>query len=239
MKSEPPIGKPKTHYTMSAAALASRRANLERARAAPHEKIYRATEKRQAASRANLAKAIAARKTPRGNASARLNALHDGLFVRDVARSVRRMGEDPAEFRDHHNLFLRVFAPLDEQERAWVLRIADLSWKRLRYFRALARWELEALMKGFSTIPRAAPIGAKETELRALYLARLFARFADRIDPLTRFQSRIDREIRKLLRRRSGGTFKYRGYYPPGGLNEPDDAMIDKMLDDALKKNWG
>ncbi|HEV2348891.1 MAG TPA: hypothetical protein VG028_03490 [Terriglobia bacterium] len=235
MKSEPQKRKPKSHYTMTAAALSSRRANLEKARAAPREKIYRATQKRQAASRANLAKAIAARKAPRGNASARLNALHDGLFVRDVARSVRRMGEDPAEFREHHNLFFRVFAPLDDQERAWVQRIADLSWKRLRYFRALARWELEALKKGFSTIPRPAPIDARETEMRAYFLARLFARFANRIDPLTRFQSRIDREIRKLLRRRSGGATKYRGYYPTGNVDESLDVMLDKILDDALK----
>src|SRR5690348_12285107 len=101
---------------MSAAALASRRANLERARAAPREKIYRSTEKRLAASRANLAKAIAARRSPRGNASARLNALRDGLFVRDVAGSVPCMGEDPAEFRAHHHLYFRIFAPADDEE---------------------------------------------------------------------------------------------------------------------------
>lgn len=235
MKSEPPQKARKSRYTRSPAALAAMRANLEKARAAPREKIYRSTEKRRAASRANLAKAIAARKTSAGNASARLNALSDGLFVRDVARSVRRMGEDPAEFRAHHALFFRIFAPLDAQERAWVQRIADLSWKRLRYFRALARWELNALKLGFISLTRDEPISARETERRAYYLARLFARFARHVDPITRFQTRIDREIRKLLKRRSDGKIKYHGFYHARGLDDPLDEMLDKVLDDALK----
>ncbi len=41
--------------------MAAARANLEKARAAPKEKVYRPTEKRLAANRTNLAKAKAAR----------------------------------------------------------------------------------------------------------------------------------------------------------------------------------
>jgi len=236
MKNKSPKKPRKVRYTMSAAALASRRANLERARAAPHEKIYRPTEKRQAASRANLAKAIAARKSPRGNASARLNALSDGLFVRDVARSVRRMGEDPAEFLAHHNLYFRIFAPEDDLERAWVQRIADLSWKRLRYFRAIPRWELAALQKRFSTLTRDEPINARETERRALFLAGAFTQYLKHLDPLTHFHTRIDREIRKLLAYRSGGTIKWRVLYPTRDSKDSLDIMMDKMLNKILEE---
>ncbi|HLY63457.1 MAG TPA: hypothetical protein VKV95_22185 [Terriglobia bacterium] len=235
MADEPPKAARKPRYTMSAAALASRRANLERARAAPPEKIYRQTEKRQAASRANLAKAIAARKSPRGNASARLNALSHGLFVRDVARSVRRMGEDPAEFLAHHKLFFRIFAPLDDQERAWVQRIADINWKRLRYFRAMPVWELNALKIGFVGLPRQGPISVLETERRVGYLSRLLTRYIDHMDPISRFQARMDREIRKLLLKRSEGKIKYRVYRTRKEAKDPFESMLDKMLDDVLK----
>ncbi len=239
METEPKKTTSKLHHPMSAEALAARRANLEKAHAAPREKIYRQTEKRLAASRANIAKAIAARKAPRGNAATRLNALSHGLAVRDVAGSVRRMGEDPQEFREHHALIARIFAPQDDVERAWVQRIADLNWKRLRYFRAMPVWELDALKKGFRTIPREEPISAKETESRAYYLSRMLTRYLKHIDPITRFQSRVDREIRKLLLKRSEGRIKYRVFYvtrdTKGLMDDSLDKYLDKMLDHVLK----
>ncbi len=220
---------------ISALALASRRANLEKARAAPKEKIYRSTEKRQAASRANLAKAIAARKSPRGNTAARLNALSHGLFVRDVASSVRRMGENPQEFREHHTLFERIFAPQDEQERDWVRCLADIDWKRLRFFRAQAAWELARLKKAFESLAhRTMPITADETLRRAYVLSRVLSGFLEYLDPLGKFQSRIDREIRKLLNKRSGGTIKYSVPRPTRGTGELFDSSIDSMVDDML-----
>jgi len=107
--------RPKRKYALtprgarSPQALAARRANLAKARAAPRDVIYRPTEKRQAASRANLQKALAARKTPKGNAAARLNALKHGLFAKQVvAASVARLGEDPKAFAEHLRLFERV-----------------------------------------------------------------------------------------------------------------------------------
>lgn len=234
MANQPPKNPRKSRYTMSAVALASMRANLEKARAAGHEKIYRPTEKRMAASRTNMAKAIAARKSAGGNASARLNALSHGLFVRDVARSVRRMGEDPAEFREHHKLFFRIFAPQDDEERAWVQRIADINWKRLRYFRAMAVWELNSLKIGFYGVRREKPISSQETERRVAYLSRLLTRYVNHMDPIMRFQARMDREIRKLLLKRSGGKTKYPVYRVKKEPEDPLEAMLDKMLEDGL-----
>ena len=51
----------KRPYVRTPARLAAARANLQKARAAPKEKVYRLSEKRLAANRANLAKAKAAR----------------------------------------------------------------------------------------------------------------------------------------------------------------------------------
>lgn len=234
MENEPKKKASKFHQTMSPEGLASRRANLAKAHAAPREKIYHATEKRQAASRANIAKAIAARKASRGNASARLNAMSHGLFVRDVAASVRRMGEDWKQFREHHALIFRIFAPQDDQERAWVQRIADLNWKRLRFFRAMPVWEWAALKKGFRTIPREEPISALETESRALYLSHLLTHFVKHLDPITRFQARMDREIRKLLLKRSEGKIKYRVYYVTRGTKDLVNGAFDKALEKML-----
>ncbi len=236
MANERKKGAPKSHYTMSALALASRRANLQKAHAAPKEKIYRSTEARQAASRANMAKAIAARKSPQGNASARLNALSHGLFVRDVAASVRRMGEDPREFREHHALFQAIFFPEDAEEREWVRRLADLNWNRLRFLRAQAAWELERFKKAFRAVaPLGTPIDTKETLRRAYIFSRTLSGFVEYIDPLGKFQSRMDRVFRKLLKKRSGGTFIYRVPKVTRDIEGPIQTMLDNILDDMLK----
>jgi hypothetical protein len=58
---ESKIGDGKRPYAKTPARLAAARANLEKARAAPKEKVYRRTDKRLAANRANLAKAQTAR----------------------------------------------------------------------------------------------------------------------------------------------------------------------------------
>ena len=95
---------------LTARELAARRANLEKARAAPRDP-YRPTQKRLEASRANLAKAIAARRRPKGNASVRLNALKHGLFAKQtLAESVDRLAEDKEGFAQHLHLFERVLA---------------------------------------------------------------------------------------------------------------------------------
>ena len=97
-------GKPLTPHE-----LASRRANLLKARAA-----CRPTEQRLRASRANSEKAIASRRAPPGNASARLNALKHGLFAqRTLAESMDRLREDKEESARHLRFFERVFIPAD------------------------------------------------------------------------------------------------------------------------------
>lgn len=232
-------GSRKPKRQMSELALASRRANLAKARAAPREKIYRPTEKRQAASRANLAKAIAARKSPEGNASARLNALRHGLYARKVAASVKRLGESSLEFRQHHALFYNLFAPQDALERKWVERLANTSWKRLRFLRALAQWETDRLKETLESVPPSIFLSADQTLERAYILSRALAAFAERLGPLGRFHSRIDRLIRKLLHNRGGTTSKFESLNPLRGLTSWAEPVIDGVIDDVLDEKYG
>ena len=152
-----PGGKP-----LSPAELAARRANLQKAHAAPEEVIYRATARRQAASRANIQKAIAWRRSPGGNAVARLNALKHGAFARTLADTVQRLREDPAEFQRHLRLFRQAYIPQDKKEALLVQRLAETTWRRLRLFHAQARWEADRLHGLFAAAPRSGTLTAIE-----------------------------------------------------------------------------
>ena len=236
MENEQKQNAPKSRYTMSALALASRRANLLKARVAGKHKIYHPTEARQAASRSNIARAIAARKSPHGNASARQNALSHGLFTKDVAASVGRMGEDPGEFREHHALFNTIFVLEDNEEREWVRRLADINWKRLRFLRAQAAWELERLKMAFEPVTaRGSAISAEETLRRAHIFDRSLGGFVEYIDPLGRFQSRMDRELRKLLKKCSNGKIRWQVFRVTRGVEPSVNVELDKWLNKQLK----
>lgn len=224
---------------MSKLALAARRANLEKARAAPKTKIYRLTEKRQAASRANLAKAMAARRSPRGVAAARLNALSHGIFVKNVAASVARMGESVEEFRLHHALLRRLFAPEDELERGWVERLADLHWKRLRFIHALRDWEMQRFVLIFEPLEAASSLTAEETSERAQWLSRSLGDFLDYLYPLGRFQSRIDRLLRKLIRKRSHGLMGYKAFNPFRAARPSEVSKLESELNEYLDEVAG
>jgi hypothetical protein len=252
----------KPKRTMSALALESRRANLAKARAAGRDKIYRPTEKRQAASRANLARAIAARKSPGGNAAARLNALSHGLAVKDVAGSVARMGEDPRQYRQHHALFERAFAPQDDDEREYVRCLADASWKRLRFFRAQADWELNRLKKTFRSIasaprdakpvapvnaepgrPATTPVNAEftpalsadETLRRAYILSQALGYDLDYLDYIADFQSAIQRQLRRLLLKRSDGRIKFKVFSNLRNVKSEFTESLDQVFERMFK----
>lgn len=136
-----PAGKPLTQRE-----LAARRANIKKAHAVPYE----VTEKRDAASMANLQKAIAGRRSPKGNAVARLNALKHGFSARDMEASVVRLGEDRDAYAEHLRRFERLFAPQDQPERWLVRALAMLVWRRLRLYRAQAYWERRQLQNYFN-----------------------------------------------------------------------------------------
>ena len=199
---------------LTARELSSRRANLEKARAASRQG-YRPTEKRLRASRANLAKAIAARRSPEGNAAARLNALKHGLFARStVAASVARLGEDPAEFERHLALFDRIFIPGNEEEKAIVRGLAETVWRRLRFFHAQARWEMERLHRIFAEAPTPAKLDLDDTVARADGLTIGLMEFDPFFRELSKLESQVEFWLRKLIRKRSHGKLRWKGFSP-------------------------
>ncbi len=122
-------------------AMAARRANLAKARAADRDLIYRPTKRRRAASRRNLQKAIAWRRSAEGNEVARLNAFKHGLAVEQLPELLVRLGEAPEDFEKHYERVRRVLRPASKTERHLVERLARATWRRIRLFRAQARLE--------------------------------------------------------------------------------------------------
>ena len=194
--------------------LAARRSNLEKARTVSN-RSYRRTEKRLDASRANLAKAQAGRRTPEGNASARLNALKHGLFASGtLAESVDRLGEDKDEFARHLLLFERIFAPADEEEKLMVRELGETVWRRLRFFHAQARGEKERLEKIFAEAPPANPRDVRDSVARAHELSLALMEFDAFFRELTKLQSKVEFWLRKLIDKRSQGKIQWKGFTP-------------------------
>jgi len=239
----PRVERPRRKYVLTPAgrrserARAARRRNLLKARAASKEAIYRPTEKRQAASRANLGKAIAARNSPEGKAAARLNALKHGLFAKKlVAESVVRLGEDPREFREHLRLFAQVYVPEDEEEKELVRRLAETVWRRLRLHHAQARRERALLKEVFSLAPPAEKLTAEETLGRADALTFVLYDFEAFFRESRKVESQIEYLLRRLLRKRSGGTIEYKGFCP---RRDPDLEEMEKDEAEArAMKRW-
>ena len=194
--------------------LAARRANLEKARAALQEGDRR-TEKRLRASRANLEKAIAARGSPEGNAAPRLNALKHGLFAEQtLAESIDRLGEDKQEFDLHLRLFERVFAPADEEEKRIVRGLAQTVWRRLRLLHAQAWWEKERLYSMFAEAPAPERLSLDDTVARADGLTLALMEFEAFYRQLDKLESRVEFWLRRLIRKRSRGKLRWKGFSP-------------------------
>ncbi len=227
----------KKRYRLTPRALAARRANLLKARAAPKEVIYRPTEKRLASSRANLAKAIAARRSSRGNQAARMNALKHGLFAREVRASVRRLGESPQEFEAHMRRFERCFLPEDEAEKQLVLRLAFTAWRRLRLFRAQARWESVRVKKLLDAPPQGGIPLARATAVSGHALGKIFYDLRDFFDQLRKLQSQVESLLRALVRKRSGGAMDFKVYAPRRELKfTRTPSVVDELISAEISR---
>jgi len=212
---EPPIPKnaaglrPKRRYRLtpegrkSPQALAARRANLKKARAAPKEVIYRATARRQAASRANIQEAIAWRRSPQGNASARLNAFKHGLAAKTLPELLARLGEAPEDFEKHHELVRQVFRPKGTEERYLVERLARATWRRIRIFRAQARYERSGWRSLLPRAGRARHITLEEFSDRACQVSKLLMQARLVEDEAYKLEDRIERILAALIRERA------------------------------------
>lgn len=195
------------HFTPARRAVAF--AHLRKARE-DREAMYRPTPARLAANRANLVKARAKQRPRESYARTRFNRLKHGLDVRSLEETMHLLGDDPKEYEAHQQRFRRVFAPRFQAEEKVVDLIAAAVWRRLRLFKAQARWESDALKQFFAQAAFIQPLGAEETRSRGHFLLALLL---DRDKLEAREQSLlgvVEREIRTLLRLRSGGDADFR-----------------------------
>jgi len=219
----------------SAPALAARRANLDNALAALKTHGTPNTEKRRTAYLANLEKAVAARRAHAGDAAVRLNPLRHGLFTKLVPESVARLGENPSEFEAHRQRFAQVFAPEDDFEQRLVRRLAEIVWRRLRLHRAQACWEADRLRELFAEAPYAPRLTAEETEQRAYALAHVMSDFARFFKEAQRLEAQIERALRKLLRKRSGGRINFKALTTRRDLRliEPEEEWtVEEVIEE-------
>jgi len=216
METKPQLDKParrrgrKPGTPLTELELATRRANLAKARAAL-KRGYPPSEKRLRASLANLLRAQAARRAPQGNAAARLNALKHGLFAEQtLEESIDRLGESKEEYEGCLRLFERGFAAADAEELRLVRGLAATVWRRLRFFHAQARWEKERLERVFAQAP--AQLDVEETVARADRLVLAFMELDPFFRELSKLEARIESWVRKLIRKRSQGRRRWRGF---------------------------
>lgn len=191
------------NFRLTPARLAAMRTNAGKMQAASVEK-FRLTERRLLASRANLRKAQAVERAPKSYARSRFNHLKHGLQVRTLDETLTLLGEDPREFQLHRDLLARAFVPQDELERKVIHRLAEAVWRRLRLYRAQARWEADMLKAHLGASPPLKTLPPELTRLRAFGLMALLLNQ----DCLSRWSDqllrRVEHMLRFLLRKRLG-----------------------------------
>jgi len=198
-------------YRRTRKRLKASRANIQKAHQANHLH-FRYTPARRAANLVTIRKAQTAPRTRESYDRSRFNHLQHGLTVRSLESTLRRLRENPKEFEAHAQRFRRVFAPADPTEDKLVREIADLSWRRLRLFKAQARWESDRLKKLFRRADFVQPLDAEHTRSRAMFLLSLLADFDHFFHYEQRQMAAIERQLRLLARLRAGGDPGFRFY---------------------------
>jgi len=127
-----------------------------------------------------------------------------------LEESVAALGEDPAEFKAFAGLVERTFVPKNLPEYKVVQRLAGALWRRLRLFKAAAYWEAEALRKALSSGPEVESLSVDETEMRAYGVMTLLVDESRLSSSRVRLLAQVERQLRALLKIRSGGKAKFR-----------------------------
>ena len=109
-----------------------------------------------------------------------------------------------------HRLLARAFAPRGEMERKQIHRLTQAIWRRLRLFRAQARWEKDTLMCGLSVLPAAPRLSVLRTRALAYALFGFFTKQGQLLRCEQTLDGAIERRLRALLRKRSGGDPQFK-----------------------------
>jgi hypothetical protein len=133
-----------------------------------------------------------------------------GAGVCSLEESMAALGEDPAEFKALAGLIEHTFVPKNLPEHEVVQRLAGAIWRRLRLYKAAAHWEADALRQALSSGPEAESLTVDETHIRAFGIMTLLLNEA--LLSRSRFQllAEVERQLRALLKIRSGGKAKFR-----------------------------
>ncbi|MBI4165316.1 MAG: hypothetical protein HY508_06230 [Acidobacteria bacterium] len=187
---------------LSARELAARRANIAQAHAADKDFTYRATPRRHAASLANIQKAIAWRRSREGNARARLNALQHGLDALQFGAAFEKLADAPEDSSQHYARVRRIFRPETEEEDRLTERLARASWRRIRLFRARARYEQTAWQKWAARAGKLQHIALEAFSDRAVAVSRLLFRAEKMETEAFALERRIEQILKSLLHER-------------------------------------
>jgi hypothetical protein len=114
-------------YTVTPKVLAACRRNLAKANLVDKLIRFRSTPRRRAACRRNLLKAQKVVRKADASSRAYATCFRHGLDCISLERSLELVGETPAEFRAHLDLFRRAFQPHGRRERTLVRGLAEAS----------------------------------------------------------------------------------------------------------------
>jgi hypothetical protein len=176
----------KRKYTVSGKVRAANRLNLEKARAVGKEILYRPTQKRRNACRANL---LIARQSP----NFKPNVRH-GLRAVDLRESALQVGETQEDYDRHMELVEGVLPAWDRRERNGVQGLGQALWRRRRLFGSRAHRETLGF---YLELEKAAVDGLCPASVRDLSFSSRHL-FAGGADP--RLEQTMDRLDQRLAR---------------------------------------
>jgi len=228
------------NWRLTPARLAAMRVNARKMQAASVAK-FGMTEKRLAANRENIKKAQAAWRASEKRKRPSYNDLKHGAYARHVLETLRRLGEDPQQYEALHEMLARLLAPQNEKEKALVRQLSDLIWQRRRVPRAAVQWEEDRLRSLAGSAPMPENLRPYETRDRAMALWETLFNDSQQFERLAFFQSRIETQLRKLLRLRTEGQpeiWKAVKDFKPDYWQEYEQRLpnIASALEQALKK---
>jgi hypothetical protein len=142
----------------------------------------------------------------------RYHTVKHGLTAgkRSLEESMAALGEDAAEFKALAGLVERTFVPKNLPEYKVVQRLASAIWRRLRLFKAAAHWEAEALRQALSSGPEVESLSIDETQMRAFGVMTLLLDESRLSHSRFQLLAQVERQLRALLKIRSGGEAKFR-----------------------------
>ena len=129
--------------------------------------------------------------------------------VCSIEETMAALGEDPAEFKALAGLIERTFVPKNLPEYEVVQRLAGAIWRRLRLYKAAARWEADALRQALSSGPEVTSLTVDETRLRAYGVMTLLLNETHLSRNRFQLLAEVERQFRALMKIRSGGRAKF------------------------------